>query len=140
MLNYDRETITGLISHLKNAIHLLAELRTKDIEDLTANPHLISSAKYNFIVAIESAIDICNHLISKNGYRAPEGYSDVFTVLKEQGALSKTLVDDKLIKMARFRNRLVHQYWQVDSEYLYEILQSHLDDFKVFLNELNKSL
>lgn len=140
MLTFDRETITGFISQLNSSLHLLAELKSKDIEALTTDPHLLSSAKYNFIVAIEAVIDICNHLISKNGYRAPDGYGDTFVVLNEQGILSSSLVDDKLIKMARFRNRLVHQYWQIDSEYLYGILQNHLDDFTAFLGELKKSL
>lgn len=140
MLTFDQETVTSLISQLNTSLHLLAELRNKDLEALSADPHLLSSAKYNFIVSIEAVIDISNHLISKNGYRAPEGYGDTFVVLQEQGILSSSLVDDKLIKMARFRNRLFHQYWQVDSEYLYRILQKHLDDFTVFHDELKKSL
>ena len=34
--------------------------------------------------------------------------------------------------MARLRNRLVHLYWEVDDEILYEILTSELDDFDRF--------
>lgn len=34
--------------------------------------------------------------------------------------------------MARFRNRLVHLYWELESEIIYRILQSHLDDFERF--------
>ncbi len=34
--------------------------------------------------------------------------------------------------MARFRNRLVHLYWDVESEAVYEILQTRLDDFEQF--------
>jgi uncharacterized protein YutE (UPF0331/DUF86 family) len=140
MLDYDQEIITGLTSQLKGAFNLLEELSSKDLNALTTDPHLLSSAKYNFIVAIEAAIDICNHLISKNGYRVPEGYSDSFAILAEQGILSDTLVEEKLVKMARFRNRLVHQYWQIDSEYLHEILRTHLADFTSFLKEIGKSL
>jgi len=39
-----------------------------------------------------------------------------------------------LKEMARFRNRLIHLYREVDDEQVYEILQSRLDDFKTFLN------
>lgn len=35
-------------------------------------------------------------------------------------------------RMARFRNRLVHLYWNVDAETIYEILQTRLDDFDRF--------
>ncbi len=140
MLTYDQEVLTSLISQQKSAVNLLKELKTKSLKTLADDPHLLSSAKYNFIVAIEASIDICNHLISKNSYRAPEGYSDSFRVLAEQGVLSDQLVEGKLIAMARFRNRLVHQYWQIDTAYFHEILQNHLDDFAIFLDEINRSL
>jgi uncharacterized protein YutE (UPF0331/DUF86 family) len=38
--------------------------------------------------------------------------------------------------MTRFRNRLVHIYWEVDDNELYQILQTRLDDFRQFLNKL----
>ncbi len=37
--------------------------------------------------------------------------------------------------MARFRNRLVHIYWDVNISELYEILQSRLPDIRRFLKE-----
>lgn len=99
------------------------------------DPDKIGSAKYHFIVAIESAIDICNHVISQNGYRAPEDYGDTFRILGEQGAFDKDFISD-LKEMAKFRNRLIHLYWEVDDEQLHEILQLRLDDFKRFLNDI----
>ena len=42
--------------------------------------------------------------------------------------------------MARFQNRLVHLYWEVDDEQLYEILQERLDDFKKFLDAMARFL
>jgi len=34
--------------------------------------------------------------------------------------------------MAKFRNRLVHLYWEIDKETLYGFIQDDLDDFKLF--------
>jgi uncharacterized protein YutE (UPF0331/DUF86 family) len=39
-----------------------------------------------------------------------------------------------LVNMARFRNLLVHLYWKVNDERLYEILQSHLQDIEEFVD------
>lgn len=36
--------------------------------------------------------------------------------------------------MAKFRNRLIHLYWEVDNEQVHEILQLRLDGFKRFLD------
>ncbi len=35
--------------------------------------------------------------------------------------------------MARFRNRLVHLYWEVDDQQVYHILTHDLDDFDAFV-------
>ena len=104
-----------------------------DREELLRDPDKVGSAKYHFIVSIEAAIDICNHVISKNGYRAPEDYADSFLVLAEQGAFEGDF-SKALQEMARFRNRLVHLYWAIDDDQLYEILQTRMQDFKTFLD------
>lgn len=140
MLNYESEVITKHISELQNALSLLHDLRSRDFKVFKKDQHLVGSAKYHLIVAIESAIDICNHLISKNNYRLPDGYSDTFIVMAEKGILPLELVEERLTAMARFRNRLVHIYWEIDLEMLYQILQVNLDDLGQFLTELKKVL
>ena len=34
--------------------------------------------------------------------------------------------------MAKFRNRLVHLYWEIDNKKIYEIIRDNLEDFKLF--------
>lgn len=58
-----------------------------------------------------------------------------YQVLGEQGAFDKDFI--KVLKdMAKFRNRLIQLYWEVDDEQVYEILQSGQDDFKTFLDNI----
>lgn len=38
--------------------------------------------------------------------------------------------------MAKFRNKIVHLYQDIDDEEIYKILQNNLDDFKRFLTEI----
>jgi len=45
-----------------------------------------------------------------------------------------------LVKMAKFRNRLVHRYWDVDTEFLYSILCDNLSDLARFLVEIRAGL
>ncbi len=133
MPQYNPDKIAKLVSEMRKAIFRLKSLKALDKEAFLNDPDKIGSAKYHFIVAIESAIDICNHVISQNGYRAPEDYGDTFWILGEQGAFDKDFISD-LKEMAKFRNRLIHLYWEVDDEQLHEILQLRLDDFKRFLH------
>lgn len=80
-----------------------------------------------------------NHIIARNGYRVPEDYGDTFTVMSEAGAIAKGFAQE-LRNMAKFRNRLVHLYWEVDNDQVYEILKSRLNDFKTFLDNLSEFL
>ncbi|MDI6889854.1 MAG: DUF86 domain-containing protein [Thermodesulfovibrionales bacterium] len=132
---FNPDKIARLVSEMRKAISRLKSLGTIDKESFLNDPDKIDSAKYNFVIAIESSIDICNHIISQNSYRAPEDYADTFQVLGEHGAFDKDFVKD-LKEMARFRNRLIHLYWEVDDEQVYEILQSGLEDFKTFMDRI----
>ncbi|OGP91530.1 MAG: hypothetical protein A2157_08730 [Deltaproteobacteria bacterium RBG_16_47_11] len=58
-------------------------------------------------------------------------YSDSFAILGEQGMIPETFVAT-LRRMVQFRNRLVHLYWEVEAEIVYELLQKNLDDFDLF--------
>ncbi len=42
--------------------------------------------------------------------------------------------------MAKFHNRLVHLYWEVDDTQVYDILRKRLDDFKKFLDAMARVL
>jgi len=42
--------------------------------------------------------------------------------------------------MAKFRNRLVHLYWESGDRQVHEILQSRLPDFTRFLKHLSDHL
>ena len=135
MPQFDQEKMVKLVSELRKSVARLTDIAKLPQDEFLNDPDKIGSTKYHFIVAIESSIDMCNHIISRNGYRVPEDYGDTFRVMGEVGALDTDFSDD-LRNMAKFRNRLVHLYWEVDDQQLYEILQNRLVDFKKFLDSL----
>lgn len=136
---FDREKMVRLSSELRKSVQRLHALRTLSPDQFQSDPDKVGSAKYHLIVAIETCIDMCNHLISRNGYRVPEDYGDTFKVMTEAGALDASFSED-LKKMVKFRNRLVHLYWQVDDKQVYDIIQDRLDDFKRFLDSMSRFL
>jgi uncharacterized protein YutE (UPF0331/DUF86 family) len=139
MLLYDQEKMVRLVSELRMSVGRLRELAKLTQEDFLNDPDKIGSSKYHFIVAIESCIDMCNHVIARNGYRVPEDYADTFEVMAEAGAFDPDFSDD-LRNMARFRNRLVHLYWQVDDKQVFELIRNRLNDFKKFLDSISRFL
>jgi uncharacterized protein YutE (UPF0331/DUF86 family) len=135
MPRFNPDKITKLISEMRKSVDHLKNLRSLNKDSFLGDPDKIGSAKYHFIVSIESGIDICNHIISQNGYRTPDDYADTFQVLAEKGAFDSEFAGT-LKEMAKFRNRLVHLYLEIDDGQVYEILQNRLEDFKNFLHNI----
>ena len=129
-LNPDK--VRKITSEILTSLERLEELKRLHKDAFLSDPHKISSAKYNFIVAIEGIVDLCNHIIAKNAFRTPEDYADTFKVLAERNAFDQEFTNT-LIQMARFRNRLVHIYWEVNNDELHHILLTRLDDILQFL-------
>lgn len=134
-MEFNPDKVRRITSEIMTALELLEELKSMSKEEFFSDTHKIGSAKYNLIIAIEGAIDLCNHIISKNAFRTPEDYADTFRVLAEKGAFDEKFTD-ALIQMARFRNRLVHIYWEVDNNELHRIIQSRLKDINKFLKKI----
>ncbi|MDH7554256.1 MAG: DUF86 domain-containing protein [Spirochaetota bacterium] len=90
-------------------------------------------------IMIETCTDIANHIISDEQLRTPVTYSDTFKVLCENNIIPEDLFDI-MVKMAKFRNIIVHQYERVDSQIVIVILKKHIDDFIYFKNAIVKYL
>ena len=134
MVSYDDEKVTALSSELMQACGRLNDLGRMPREAVVRDPHLVASAKYHLIVGIEAAIDLANHLIAKNRWRAPEDYADTFRIMEEHDLVDAEF-SVRLQRMARFRNRLIHIYWDINDETIYDLLQKDIHDIEEFLNE-----
>ena len=85
--------------------------------------------------SIEALIDISNHIISRENLGVPESNADSFRILADNGIITA----EKLkifTAMARFRNKVVHLYDEIDEVEIYRIIVEHLGDFDYFINEV----
>ena len=126
----DRPKLDQMLSNLRRYVLVLRELGTTPRDTFLADANRIGNAKYHFVIAIECCIDIANHIISSENLRFPKDNADSFVVLVDGGILP----GDPAVwrAMARFRNRLVHLYWQIDDERVYEYLHDGLGDLVRF--------
>jgi len=135
----DPEKITNKFLHLDEYLKLLKQVGSTGKEEFTKDKILIGSAKYYLQVSIEVCLDVAGHIIASERLRAPKDYADSFSVLNEAGMISSELCR-RLRQMAKFRNRLVHLYSEIDNEYIYEIIKSDLGDFTKFKRAIAKRL
>lgn len=106
---------------------ILATSRDKFLEDKI----LIGSAKYYLQVSIKCCLDVANHIISADKLRAPSDYADSFKVLMQNDIIPSEL-GKTLQQMAKFRNRLVHLYGEIDDSYVYDFIKEDLSDIKAY--------
>jgi uncharacterized protein YutE (UPF0331/DUF86 family) len=127
----DRAKLDQMLSNLGLYAGVLRGLAGVPRDRFLADPDKLGNAKYHFVIAIECCIDVANHIIASEGLRFPKDNADSFVVLIENGILTEDLRDG-FRGMAAFRNRLVHLYWQIDDDRVYDYLQSSLDELEHF--------
>lgn len=88
-------------------------------------------------LAIEACLSLGNHIIARERLGVPQNYQDTFSLLEKAKILEPEFAE-KMKRMARFRNRLVHIYWEIDVPQLYEILTTRLGDFKEYAASIRK--
>jgi uncharacterized protein YutE (UPF0331/DUF86 family) len=97
------------------------------------------SLRYLFQITIETCINIGTHIISSYRLGLPKEYSDVFRILNNNHVISED-IENRMILMTRFRNRLVHIYWDIDDETIFKYLQENLEDFYAYKKEISSFL
>jgi uncharacterized protein YutE (UPF0331/DUF86 family) len=136
-VNLDR--LRELAGHLRDSVRQLRELGEATREMFVADARSVNSAKYLLIVATEAALDICNHLAARRGGRSPEDYADCMAIMAEIGVIDEDL-KIRLMRMARFRNLLVHVYARVDDGEVHRIIRENLGDLERYLASVGRYL
>jgi len=108
-------------------------------EQFWGNELHLDSVKLHLIQAIEDAASICTHLMARLGGVAPSAYAECFASLHRRGILDASLAE-RLQAMARFRNLLVHRYWQVDDQQVLRIAREEVTDLLEFLRQVGEYL
>jgi uncharacterized protein YutE (UPF0331/DUF86 family) len=90
-------------------------------------------------LAIEASVEIATHICAADNLGIPSSYAEAFDLMEQAGIVERALADD-LRGMARFRNRIVHFYGQVDLSRVFRLLQDHLTDFDRYLVAIERYL
>jgi len=130
------EKLLTQVRFLKKYLTLLKGIAQKSKQEYLADSIYRGATERYLQLAIETCINIGNRIISLEQFKydltPPETYAEVFEKLQKIGLIGENL-GNKLKKMAQFRNKLVHIYWEIDDALVYDILQNNLMDIEEFL-------
>lgn len=129
------EVINARLSKIQEYLKILKQISKYTLEEFKSNPEHYGSAERFLQLAIECCIDIGGHIIASEGFRRPEDYADIFRVLAENKIIPEDFAT-QLVKMARFRNLLVHIYLEVDLDQVHKILNNNLKDLEKFAKHI----
>ena len=130
------DKVKGIFANLDSYVGNLKTLAAMARQDFLADFRNIESTKHLMQVSIECCLDTAHHIIAREQFRAPKNYAESFEILVKQGIIPNEFLPT-LRQMVNFRNRLVHLYWEIDAEFVYdEILQKNLGDFDTFVRHV----
>lgn len=124
--------IGGFLEKLKRLLKLTEDEFLSDERNPAATESFLRRC-------IEAIFDVGRHILSKSFSFKSLEYIEVAKELGEKGIVTEEY-SQTLIKMAGYRNRMVHFYKEILPQELYDILQMELQDIEKFLKEIETFL
>lgn len=137
--NIDLPKVKQRIMFMQDNLEKLNRLRKIDRDIFVKDFRNVDSAKYLLQVTIEAMIDISNHIIARNRWGRPETNKESFKILAESGIIERKYINT-YFAMAKFRNRIVHMYFDINNGMIYEIIQNNLRDLEAFIKTIVKNI
>lgn len=133
----EKDRVTEFLRLLSGDLNTLREKTEIPKEVYRGSRDIQAIVERRLQTAMESCINVGNYLIARLGLRPPADYADVFRVMGEAQLLPAELID-QMTDMARFRNLLVHVYWAIDHEKVYDSLRSRLATLEAFASHISR--
>lgn len=131
----DLHVLQSRAMSLRQNLQKIRKLASLPDEQFWGNELHMDSLKLHLIQAIEDAASICTHLMARLGGTAPSAYAECFASLHERGVIDESLAE-RLQAMSRFRNLLVHRYWQIDDALVLRVARENIGDLVEFLRQV----
>ena len=132
----DRDLVTRKMTLIAADLAPLESLASKDRESYLASPTDELVAERLLERMIGRMIDINFHLITEAGGAPPADYYESFTRLARLGVLERDFAT-RIAGSAGLRNRIVHEYDEIDPARVHEALQSAVTDIPAYLRRIN---
>lgn len=126
----DAEAVRRRLSEIDRRLGSLRGIRASGRDTFLSDDALQTQAERHVQLAIQTAIDIANHIVAEESSETPEDYPSTFSSLASIGVIDVELAG-RLRLAAGLRNILVHAYLDVHPELLWESLD-RLDDLGKF--------
>ncbi|MFH1838028.1 MAG: HepT-like ribonuclease domain-containing protein [Candidatus Kuenenbacteria bacterium] len=138
-IKIDKKIIEHRIKLIETHLQRLQKLKGLSVGQFMLSINF-DNAAWNLRCALESSFDICAHILARIPGVEIDEYKQMAIEMGKQKIIPIDFAKNKLCKMAGYRNRLTHFYFEVTPEEMYQIIQKNLGDFDFFLKYIKKLL
>ncbi len=136
-MTIDRDLVTRKLLLIARDMEELRDIASADLEQYLRSRRDQAVVERYLERMIGRAIDINFHLITETGHAPPSDYHASFTRLAELGVIEPDFAG-RIARAAGLRNRLVHEYEEIDPQRVFEALQSAFRDLPVYLRRVEE--
>jgi len=101
------------------------------IQDLDAQDVIVLNLTRTVLLSVDLAMHIC----ANSNKPVPQTMGESFEVLQQMKVLTPAIAT-KMKKSVGFRNIAVHNYDEIDLNLAYVIAKEHIDDFLIFIKQV----
>ena len=130
-----RTVVAEKIALIRRLLDEAGTLPLDDLDAFTRDPRMIAAGESYLRRTLEALLDISRHVLAKGFARGPSEYAEVARQLGEVRVVPPAQAE-RLVRMARYRNRLVHVYDEVTAPELYELLVRRRGDIEETLGAI----
>ena len=124
-----RTIVADKVALIRRLLDEVATLPLDDLDAFTRDPRMVAAGESYLRRALEALLDVARHVLAKGFARGPSEYAEVARQLGEVRVVSPAQAE-RLVRMARYRNRLVHVYHEVTAAELYDLLVRRRGDIE----------
>lgn len=127
----DRDLVRRRLAYLDTYLDQLSSYRGIDQSAYEQDWKTQRVVERTLHLAIESCMDVADHIVADRRLRVPETGAESFEILAEAQLICGEL-GAALALMVGFRNILVHDYARLDASIVLRILRDDLQDLERF--------
>jgi len=124
------QKIRNIIADIEGNLEELKSLASLSLEEFRSDRKNYGLAEHYLRRSLEGILTIGSHILSRLPAKTKD-YQQIIISLGEYGIIPKDFAE-KNKRLASYRNRLVHLYWEVSLNELYTVIQQHLEDLTLF--------
>jgi uncharacterized protein YutE (UPF0331/DUF86 family) len=126
----DADKIRDLTADIQKSIVQLTRLAAMDDAVFQSDPLQYGVAEHYLRRALEGVLTIGTHILSRLPVRTKD-YQEIIVELGKNKIIPADF-SERNKKLAGYRNRMVHLYWEITPEELQKIIREQLKDLDLF--------